>query len=87
MKDAAYIALVVNWVSFAAALISGICWIYAARIGAPIPVTGLGGRPLIEARPTRDFHKQSKWNGVAAWFAAIAAFCQGAGLFIANCLH
>jgi hypothetical protein len=59
--------------SIIAAIISGGCWIRAAQIRVPLRGAILSG-PLRE--DVQASNRQSWWNGMAAWSAAVAAFCQ-----------
>ena len=60
-------------VGIIAAIISGGCWIKAASIRVPLRGAVLSGpRPDDVATSNR----QSWWNGIAAWAAAVAAICQ-----------
>jgi hypothetical protein len=55
------------------ALISGFCWVKAARIKVPVLGAGYGGPSRTVVEPANN---QASWNSRAAWFASGAAFAQ-----------
>jgi hypothetical protein len=66
-------ALGVKIVGIIAAVLSGGCWIRAAWTRVPLRGATLSGPPREDLEAS---NKQSWWNGMAAWAAAVAAICQ-----------
>lgn len=73
-----------GWVQItgaAAALVSGVLWIYSGNKQVPLRgVQFLSGPPrsVQEAE-----HRPLRANGLAAWFAGAAALCQATSTFLA----
>lgn len=65
------IAMVISGVF---AVFSGIFWVLSAQVTVPLLPLHLSHVPEPAGFPSRI---QSRYNGVAAWLAAIAAFAQG----------
>jgi hypothetical protein len=61
------------------AVISGFCWMKAARIKVPILGAVYGGPPRMVVEPANN---QAWWNSRAAWFASGAAFAQALSILI-----
>jgi hypothetical protein len=61
------------------AVISGFCWLKAARIKVPTLGAVYGGPPRIVVESANN---QAWWNSRAAWFASGAAFAQALTILI-----
>jgi hypothetical protein len=73
-----YIAFV-SWAGFVMALASAFCWVMAARIKTPLPMGYVSGPPTEVVRAVQS---QSRWNALAAVFAAGTVLCQGLSLLL-----
>jgi hypothetical protein len=60
-------------------LISGVCWIMAARI-VIFPMGGVIGPP--PSMFAKKAYNQARWSKFAAWFAAAASFAQVACILL-----
>ena len=71
-----------SWPAIVAGFLSGVLWLYAARIKVPTEIgSGFGALVGIEAM-SAGFNRQASWNGyaaiatgAAALFQAIAMMC------------
>jgi len=64
---------ILEWGAIIFAAVSGGCWMEAAAISTPLPMAWLSGPPK---EVVDRIERQSRWNGIAAYFAAAAAFAQ-----------
>jgi hypothetical protein len=73
-----------NWLSIIAGFLSGMLWLYAARIDVPTNISsGYGGTLVGVDDMKKGFKKQATWNSRAAIATAVAALLQAAASLVA----
>ena len=72
---------VLTWLSPVFGAMSGISWVRAALVETPTNMSYWDGPP---PEVVNRIRLQSKWNGIAAVLAAVAAFAQAGALFLAK---